>query len=54
MTSPGRTLLDLATTISPSELDRAVNEARVQRLVTDHSLNEQFSRYPRHRGESEP
>ena len=29
---------------------RAVDEARVQHLVTDHSLNEQFKRYPHHRG----
>ena len=50
VTSPARTLLDLATTASHNDLDRAVNEARVHQLVSDHSLNEQFSRYPRHRG----
>jgi very-short-patch-repair endonuclease len=50
VTSPARTLLDLATTVSLKELDRAVNEARVHRRVSDLSLNEQFSRYPRHRG----
>jgi very-short-patch-repair endonuclease/predicted transcriptional regulator of viral defense system len=50
VTSPARTLLDLATELSPRELDRAVNEARVHRLVTDHSLDEQFKRYPTHRG----
>jgi very-short-patch-repair endonuclease len=50
VTSPARTLLDLATELSPRELDRAVNEARVHRLVTDHSLDEQFKRYPAHRG----
>jgi very-short-patch-repair endonuclease len=50
VTSPARTLLDLATTVSHKHLDRAVNEARVHRLVSDHSLNEQFIRYPRHRG----
>ena len=32
------------------ETDRAADEARVRRLVTDRSLNEQFSRYPRHPG----
>jgi very-short-patch-repair endonuclease len=47
VTSPARTLLDLAATDDPT---RALNEAHVLRLVTDLSLNEQFSRYPRHRG----
>src|SRR4051794_1570096 len=50
VTSPARTLLDLATQTTQRDLDRAVNEARVLRLVSDLSLNEQFSRYPRHRG----
>jgi very-short-patch-repair endonuclease len=52
VTSPARTLLDLATMLPARELDRAVNEARVHRLVTDDSLNEQFKRYPTHRGVS--
>lgn len=47
VTSPARTLLDLAATVEPA---RALNEAHVLRLVTDLSLDEQFSRYPRHRG----
>jgi very-short-patch-repair endonuclease len=50
VTSPARTLLDLAATTPARDLDRAVNEARVHRLASDLSLNEQFSRYPRHRG----
>jgi very-short-patch-repair endonuclease len=50
VTSPARTLLDLATTLSPNSLARAANEARIHRLVTDHALNEQFERYPAHRG----
>jgi very-short-patch-repair endonuclease/predicted transcriptional regulator of viral defense system len=49
-TSPARTLLDLATQAPQRDLDRAVNEARVTKLVSDTSLNEQFSRYPHHRG----
>ena len=49
-TSPARTLLDLATQVPQRELDRAVNQARVTKLVSDTSLNEQFSRYPLHRG----
>ena len=50
VTSPARTLLDLAATEPAAEVDRALNEARILRLVSDASLNEQFSRYPRHRG----
>jgi very-short-patch-repair endonuclease len=48
VTSAARTILDLAAT--DDELDRALNEAMLQRRVSVHSLNEQFSRYPRHRG----
>jgi very-short-patch-repair endonuclease len=50
VTSPARTLLDLATQVSAKHLSRATDEARVHRLVTDPSLNEQFQRYPHHRG----
>ncbi len=50
VTSPARTLLDLAIQATTNELDRATNEARIHHLVTHHSLNEQFRRYPRHRG----
>jgi very-short-patch-repair endonuclease/predicted transcriptional regulator of viral defense system len=49
-TSPARTLLDLATQAPQRDLDRAVNQARVTKLVSDTSLNEQFIRYPHHRG----
>ena len=51
-TSPARTLLDLAAHAPQRDLDRAVNEARVTKLVSDTSLNEQFSRYPHHRGKA--
>jgi len=50
VTSPARTLLDLATEVSRRNLARAAEEAQVHRLVTAASLNEQFRRYPRHRG----
>jgi very-short-patch-repair endonuclease len=50
VTSPARTLLDLTTAVSARDLSRAADEARVHRLVTDVSLNEQFKRYPHHRG----
>ena len=36
--------------VSSKHLSRATDEARVHRLVTDRSLNEQFQRYPHHRG----
>jgi hypothetical protein len=47
VTSAARTILDLAAT--DAELDGALNEAMLQRRVSLHSLNEQFSRYPHHR-----
>jgi very-short-patch-repair endonuclease len=50
VTSPARTLLDLATTLGPRDLARATEEAQVQRRVSTHSLTEQFKRYPQHRG----
>ena len=50
VTSPARTLLDLATQATPRNLARAVEEALVLKLVTEHSLNAQFVRYPNHRG----
>lgn len=50
VTSPARTLLDVATQVTQRDLNRAVEEARVHRLVTDSSLDEQFKRYPGHRG----
>jgi very-short-patch-repair endonuclease len=50
VTSPARTILDLAGAEGLSEAELALNEARVQRRVSLASLNEQFSRYPRHRG----
>jgi very-short-patch-repair endonuclease len=49
-TSAARTLLDIAATEPTTELERALNEAGLQRRVSPHSLNEQFSRYPHHRG----
>lgn len=50
VTSPARTLLDLAAHDTRRALARAVEQAQVLDLVTDLSLNEQFQRYPRHRG----
>jgi very-short-patch-repair endonuclease len=50
VTSAARTLLDLAATAPTRDVERAVNEAQIHHRVSTHSLNEQFSRYPRHRG----
>jgi very-short-patch-repair endonuclease len=50
VTSAARTLLDLAADLPQRDIDRATDEARIHRLVTDHALNEQFIRYPRHPG----
>ena len=50
VTSAARTVLDLAATAPLHDVERAVNEALVQHRVSTHSLNEQFSRYPTHRG----
>jgi very-short-patch-repair endonuclease len=50
VTSPARTLLDLAAATNRRDLARVTEEAQVQRRVSTHSLNEQFSRYPTHRG----
>jgi very-short-patch-repair endonuclease len=50
VTSPARTLLDLATQLTQRDLTRGVEEAQVHHLVTDRSLNEQFKRYSSHRG----
>ena len=49
LTAPARTLLDLAAT-SPRELDEALNEARILRLVTPKDLASLLDRCPRHRG----
>jgi very-short-patch-repair endonuclease len=46
-TSPARTILDLA---AHDDVERDVNEARALHLISIPSLNEQFSRYPRHPG----
>jgi very-short-patch-repair endonuclease len=44
VTSPARTLLDLATALSPGPLADALTEARVRRLVTDDALRDVLAR----------
>jgi very-short-patch-repair endonuclease len=46
VTAPARTLIDFAADASGSELERAVSEARAQRLVSDPSLKAALDRAP--------
>jgi very-short-patch-repair endonuclease len=46
VTTPIRTLVDLADVLPPKRLTRALNEAQVQRLVTAAELTTLFTRYP--------
>ena len=46
VTTPARTLVDLADALNPTQLTRALNEAQVQRLVTPADLTTLFTRYP--------
>ena len=46
VTSPARTLVDLADVLTPKHLTRALNEAQVQRLTTPNELTTLFTRYP--------
>ena len=46
VTTPVRTLVDLADVLTPKALTRAVNEAQVLRLITANELTTLFTRYP--------
>ena len=46
VTTPLRTLVDLADVLPPKQLTRALNEAQVQRLVTAAELTTLLTRYP--------
>ena len=46
VTTPARTLVDLADVLNPKQLTRALNEAQVQRLTTPKELTTLFTRYP--------
>jgi very-short-patch-repair endonuclease len=46
VTTPARTLVDLADVLPPRQLTRALNEAQVQRLVTAAELATLLTRYP--------
>ena len=52
LTSPARTICDVAGTESLSVTERALNEARVQRLVTDSALERVIERTPTLKGSS--
>ena len=46
VTTPARTLVDLADVLNPKQLTRALNEAQVLRLVTANELATFLTRYP--------
>jgi hypothetical protein len=50
VTTPARTLLDLAAIVSPQHLQAAFNEAEVRRLASPTSLDALLARYPGRRG----
>jgi very-short-patch-repair endonuclease len=50
VTAPARTILDLAGELPIEELERAITEARVQRLVTDDELRAAARRAPGKKG----
>ena len=50
VTTPARTLLDLAEVISADKLERAINEAEVRRLTSPLPLDALVARHPNRRG----
>jgi predicted transcriptional regulator of viral defense system len=50
VTTPARTLLDLATCVDDDELEQALANAIRRRLTTYAELHEVMARYPRHDG----
>jgi very-short-patch-repair endonuclease len=50
VTSPARTILDLASELAPREVERALDEAIVQRLMTLAALRAVLVQYPARRG----
>jgi Transcriptional regulator, AbiEi antitoxin len=46
LTAPARTLIDFATEAAPAELEQALTEARIERLVTDSRLDAALNRVP--------
>src|SRR4051794_22539171 len=50
VTTPARTLLDLAAVVTPAQLEHAFDEAEYRRLTSPLSLDALLARYPRRRG----
>jgi very-short-patch-repair endonuclease len=50
VTTPVRTLLDLATVLTRQQLERAATEAEIRRLGSSHSLEALIARYPTRAG----
>jgi very-short-patch-repair endonuclease len=52
VTTPARTLFDLAAVVTPAQLEAAFNEAEYRRLTSPVSLDALLERYPRRKGNS--
>jgi len=50
VTTPARTLLDLAAVLTPQQLERAATEAEIRRLGSPTSLADLVARYPTRKG----
>jgi predicted transcriptional regulator of viral defense system len=50
VTTPTRTLFDLASVLAPHRLERAATEAEIRRLTSPTSLKDLVARYPRRAG----
>jgi hypothetical protein len=50
VTTPPRTLLDLAAVVEPQQVERAVGEAEIRRLTDPLTLDDLVGRYPRRPG----
>jgi very-short-patch-repair endonuclease len=50
VTTPARTLLDLAATFTPANLERAFGEAQILQLLDEDALHEALARHPGRRG----
>jgi very-short-patch-repair endonuclease len=51
ITTPERTILDLAATITPDDLQRTINQAQIERRTSPHALHAYLARHSPHRGQ---
>jgi len=50
VTNPARTLFDLASVVTPQQLEHALNEAEIRRLTSPLPLDALIARHPRRKG----